>query len=64
MEGQHPKTIGIAACLGLWAKGRPVSRNKGTNFDNLLELNLKHLDPISLNLETSTVVKIYKARDD
>jgi molybdopterin-containing oxidoreductase family molybdopterin binding subunit len=64
MEGQHPKTIGIAACLGLWAKGRPVSRNKGTNFDNLLELNLKHLDPISLNLETSTAVKIYKARDD
>ncbi|NIR12914.1 MAG: molybdopterin-binding protein, partial [Desulfobacterales bacterium] len=35
MEGQHPQTMGIAACSGHWAKGMPVARGKGTNYDTL-----------------------------
>jgi anaerobic selenocysteine-containing dehydrogenase len=60
MEGQHPQTVGIAACSGHWAKGQPVAKGKGTNFDDLLELDLKHSDPISLNIETSVKVKVKK----
>ncbi|MFC1932382.1 molybdopterin-dependent oxidoreductase [Chloroflexota bacterium] len=60
MEGQHPQTIGIAACSGHWAKGQPIAKGKGTNFDNLLELDLKHSDPISLNIETAVRVKVKK----
>ena len=30
MEGQHPKTLGIAGQGGLWAKGRPIARGKGS----------------------------------
>jgi molybdopterin-containing oxidoreductase family molybdopterin binding subunit len=61
MEGQHPQTVGIAACSGHWAKGQPVAKGKGTNFDDLLELDLKHSDPVSLNIETAVKVKVKKA---
>lgn len=64
MEGQHPRLVGIAACSGHWAKGMPIARGKGTNFDTLLELDLEHCDPISLNMETAVRVKIAKVRGE
>ncbi|MCX5803898.1 MAG: molybdopterin-dependent oxidoreductase [Proteobacteria bacterium] len=60
MEGHHPQAISIAACSGHWAKGLPIARGKGTNFDNLLEIDLKHSDPVSLNIETAARVKVIK----
>jgi anaerobic selenocysteine-containing dehydrogenase len=63
MEGQHPQTAGIAACSGHWARGLPIARGKGTNFDNLLEIDLKHSDPVSLNLETAARVKVRKIKE-
>jgi anaerobic selenocysteine-containing dehydrogenase len=60
MEGQHPQTVGIAACSGHWARGLPIARGKGTNFDSLLENDLGHCDPVSLNLETAVRVKVHK----
>jgi len=60
MEGHHPQTVGIAACSGHWAKGLPIARGKGTNFDDILELDLEHSDPISLNIETAVRVKVKK----
>ena len=61
VQGQHPLTIGIAACSGHWAKGLPIANGKGTHFDSLLEIDLNHVDPISLNLETCVRVKVSKA---
>ena len=63
MEGQHPKTIGIAGQGGLWAKGRPIAKGKGSNFCKLLPTYLKHYDPVTGNIETSVAVKIYKAEE-
>jgi len=63
MEGQHPQTLAIAACSGHWAKGLPIAKGKGTNFDNLLEIDLKHSDPISLNLETAVRVKVNRVKE-
>jgi anaerobic selenocysteine-containing dehydrogenase len=60
LEGHHPLTVGIAATAGHWAKGQPIARGKGTNFDNLLPLDLEHVDPISGNLETAVRVSIRK----
>lgn len=60
VAGQHPQTVGIAACLGHWAKGMPIAKGKGTNFDDLLPIDLKHVDPVSLNLETCVRVKVSK----
>jgi anaerobic selenocysteine-containing dehydrogenase len=60
MEGQHPRTIAIAACSGHWARGLPVAKGKGTNFDDLLPIDLAHTDPVSGNLETCVRVKVYR----
>lgn len=64
MEGQHPQTVAIAACSGHWAKGLPIAKGKGTNFDILLELDWKHIDPLSLNMETCTRARVYKGTQD
>lgn len=63
MEGHHPQTVAIAAVSGHWAKGLPIAQGKGTNFDNLLEIDLKHSDPVSLNLETAARVKVKKTKE-
>lgn len=60
LTGIHRKAIGIAACSGHWAKGMPIAKGKGTNFDILMEIDLKHCDPVSLNLETAVKVKVKK----
>ena len=60
MEGQHPKTVAIAACSGHWAEGMPIAKGKGTSFDTLLEMDFKRVDPISLNIETCIKVRVFK----
>lgn len=60
MEGQHPQTISISACSGHWAKGLPIAKDKGANFDTLLELDMKHMDHVSLSIETAVRVKVRK----
>jgi anaerobic selenocysteine-containing dehydrogenase len=61
MQGQQPRVLGIAGQGGLWAKGRPISKGKGSNFCKLMPTYLRHYDPITGNIETSVAVKIYKA---
>ena len=63
MESQQAMVIGIAGQGGLWAKGRPVAKGKGSNFCKLLPTYLKHYDPITGNIETSVAVKVYKAEN-
>jgi anaerobic selenocysteine-containing dehydrogenase len=60
MQGQHPQTVGIAACSGAWAKGTPIAYGKGTNFNILLESDFKHACPVSWSQETAATVKVYK----
>ncbi len=63
LEGQHPQTMGIAACSGHWAKGMPVARGKGTNYDTLMANDLQHVDPVSLNIETAARVRVRKVEE-
>jgi anaerobic selenocysteine-containing dehydrogenase len=60
LTGIHPKAVGIAACAGHWAKGMPIAKGKGVNFDILLEIDMKHCDPVSFNMETAVRIKIRK----
>lgn len=60
MEGQHPQTVGIAACSGHWVDTLPVAKGKGANFDDLIPIDLEHTDPVCGNLETCVKVKITK----
>ena len=61
MQGQHPKTVGIAGQGGLWAEGRPIAKGKGSNFCKILPTYLRHYDPVTGNIETSVAVKINRA---
>jgi len=61
MEGHHPQTMGIASCSGHWAKGLPIAKGKGTNFNILMEFNLRHVDPLVLTPENCARVKVRKA---
>ncbi|MFC1953767.1 molybdopterin dinucleotide binding domain-containing protein, partial [Chloroflexota bacterium] len=61
MEGHHPQTVGIAATAGHWAKGQPIARGKGTNFDNLLPMDWEHMDPVCGTIETAVRVNVKKA---
>ncbi len=63
MEGQHPQTMGIAACSGHWNNGMPIAQGKGVNFDTLMACDLAHMDPVSLNIETAARVKVKKVED-
>jgi molybdopterin-containing oxidoreductase family molybdopterin binding subunit len=63
LEGQHPQTIAIAACSGHWIDALPIAKGKGTNFDDLMPIDLKHVDPVSGNLEVSVKVKVYPANN-
>jgi hypothetical protein len=60
MQGQHPRTISIAACSGGWARGAPIAFGKGTNFNILLESDFQHACPVCWSQETATMVKVYK----
>jgi len=64
MKGIHPKTIGCCGHLGSWARGKPLARGKGVNFNTLLRLTHKDLCPITLAPETAARVKIYKVGGD
>ncbi len=60
LEGHHPQTMGIAATSGHFAKGQPIARGKGTNFDDLLPMDFEHMDPVCGTIETSVRVGVRK----
>ena len=59
-KGQHPEVVGIMGTAGHWAKGQPIARGKGTNFNTLMEARLEECDPVTLNLELCLKVKVKK----
>ncbi|MGD0237870.1 MAG: molybdopterin-dependent oxidoreductase [Syntrophorhabdales bacterium] len=59
-KGQHPQTVAMVGTGGHWAKGQPVAKGKGTNFNLLMDAKLEECDPISLNLELCVKVKVNK----
>ena len=62
IEGIHPECVGFMSGSGKWAKGAPLAQGEGGNFNQLLELDLDHCCPVTLNLETSARVKVYKCK--
>jgi len=60
-EGIHPEHIGIGACAGHWTPHQPIARGKGVFFNDLIEIDQEHTDPLTLNQDICVRVKIYKA---
>lgn len=57
----HRQAVAIVG-LGGWAKGRPIARGKGVNFNELLPADHKHIDPICGAFEICVKVKAYKVK--
>jgi molybdopterin-containing oxidoreductase family molybdopterin binding subunit len=62
-EGIEPHHLAIAAVAGHWGKFMPIAKNKGTFFNDLVEMDLEHTDPLTFNQDICARVKIYKADD-
>ncbi|UCE33716.1 MAG: molybdopterin-dependent oxidoreductase [Deltaproteobacteria bacterium] len=60
MTGIHPQAVASVAGGGGWAKGRPIAKNKGVMFNNLLINDMEHKCPVTLSIETAVRVKVYK----
>jgi molybdopterin-containing oxidoreductase family molybdopterin binding subunit len=57
-QGQHPQTLTIMGVAGHWAKGLPIARGKGVNFNSLISLKFSDCDPVSFNMEPCVRVKV------
>jgi anaerobic selenocysteine-containing dehydrogenase len=57
----HPRVLAMVG-LGGWAKGRPIAKGKGVNFNVLLRADHKHMCPVVGSLEIVSRVKAYKMK--
>jgi molybdopterin-containing oxidoreductase family molybdopterin binding subunit len=56
----HPEVLGIASCLGHWAKARPTARGRGIHFNSLLPFELSQIDPMAGLMDACVKVKVSK----
>ena len=60
-NGIEPHHLAIAAVAGHWGNFMPIAKGKGTFFNDLVEMDLGHTDPLTFNQDICCRVKIYKA---
>ena len=58
-EGIEPRHLAIAAVAGHWGKYMPIAKGKGVFFNDLVEMDLQHTDPLTFNQDICCRVKIY-----
>ncbi len=59
-DGIEPHHLAIAAVAGHWGNYMPIAKGKGTFFNDLVEMDLGHTDPLTFNQDICCKVKIYK----
>jgi len=59
----HRQVVAVVG-LGGWARGRPIAKGKGTNFNELLPADQKHIDPICGAFEICVKVKAKRVEAD
>jgi anaerobic selenocysteine-containing dehydrogenase len=60
----HPESVNCSGSFGHWAKGLPVSREKGVMHNALLpKPNLDRIDTLSGQIDQCVAVKVYKVKD-
>ena len=59
-KAMRPDSVAMMGVAGHWAKGLPIARGKGVNFNSLIELRFSDLDPICATLDPLVKVKVTK----
>ncbi len=62
-EAIHPEGLGIAALCGHWSDGLPVAKDKGVFYNDLLELDWEHMNPVTLSLDLCAKVKVTRVEE-
>lgn len=57
-DGIEPHHLAIAAIAGHWTDYQPIAKGKGTFFNDLVEMDKAHTDPLTLNQDICCRVKI------
>jgi anaerobic selenocysteine-containing dehydrogenase len=63
IKGIHPQAVAVAGINGHWSKYLKVGRGKGVHFNDLLEIDKDHVDPVTLSADSCVKVKIYPAKE-
>ncbi|MFC1900052.1 molybdopterin-dependent oxidoreductase [Chloroflexota bacterium] len=58
----HKQAVSVVG-MGGWAKGRPIAKGKGVNFNVLLPADQKHIDPLCGAFEITVKLKAYKVEE-
>ena len=45
---------------GHWAKGMPVARGKGVNFNSLIDFSIRGMDPLTATVDILVKTKLTK----
>jgi molybdopterin-containing oxidoreductase family molybdopterin binding subunit len=56
----HPDCIGIMGVSGHWAKGLPIARDKGVNFNSLIDFKIRDMDPLTATVDILVKSKVTK----
>ena len=60
-QGIEPHHLAIAACAGHWTPHQPIAKGKGVFYNDLVEADIAHTDPLTLTQDICLKAKIYKA---
>jgi anaerobic selenocysteine-containing dehydrogenase len=59
-KGILPHALTVMGVSGHWAKGLPIAKGKGVNFNSLIDFRFEDMDPISGSTEVCVKVKVKK----
>lgn len=63
-QGIHPDCAGMMGVSGHWAKGMPVAKGKGVNFNSLIDFSIRGMDPLTATVDILVKIKITKINKD
>ena len=64
IKGIHPRMLAVAGIGGHWSKYLTIGKGEGVSFNDLLEIDKDHVDPVSLSADSCLKVKIYPAKEE
>ena len=64
LKGIHPDMLAFAGITGHWSKFLKIGKDEGVFFNDLLEIDKDHVDPVSLSADSCVKVKIYPAKEE
>lgn len=56
----HPECLGIMGVSGHWAKGMPIAKGKGSNFNTLIDFTIRGMDPLTATVDVCVKCRLTK----